>query len=94
MNVEIMTCNSKYVNGQCVGGYHEIHNINFLQNTDHIIATIDSIIKNNLLHGCDDTVLEEVVVSCSDEKINNEINSRYRGKCGKVKVEAGFILMP
>lgn len=44
-SVEIMTCNSIYKDGECVGGYHEIHKINHLQNSQHLIATIDSIIK-------------------------------------------------
>ena len=57
-NVEILTCNSMYKDGECVGGYHEIHKINYLQNVNHLIASIDSIVKNNLLHGCDDTILE------------------------------------
>ena len=80
MKVEIMTCNSKYKNGKCIGGYHEIHEINFLSNTKHLIATIDSIIKNNLEYGCNDTVLEDVSIQCDDEQsvnyINNNIVSR------------------
>ncbi len=91
MKIEIITCNSKYENGQCVGGYHEIHKINFLQNTNHIIATIDSIIKNNLLYGCDDTVLEEISVSCNNEKIKDEINNHYQGKYWNVKVIVEFM---
>lgn len=91
--IEIMTCNSIYKEGECVGGYHEIHRINFLQNTQHLTATIDSIIKNNLLYGCDDTVLEEIHVSSEDKDMIDEINKHYKGFCGKVKVSAGFILM-
>ena len=93
-SVEIMTCNSMYKDGECVGGYHEIHKINYLQNSQHLIATIDSIIKNNLLYGCNSTVLEEVSVSCGDPKITDEINEHYKGFCGKVKVDACFILIP
>ena len=93
-SVEIMTCNSMYKDGECVGGYHEIHKINYLQNSQHLIATINSIIKNNLLYGCNNTVLEEVSVSCEDRKITDEINEHYKGFCGKVKVDVGFILMP
>ena len=93
-SVEIMTCNSMYKDGKCVGGYNEIHKINYLQNTQHLIATINSIVKNNLLYGCNSTVLEEVSVSCGDPKITDEINEHYKGFCGKVKVNAGFILMP
>ena len=93
-SVEIMTCNSMYKDGECVGGYHEIHKINYLQNSQHLVATIDSIIKNNLLSGCNNTVLEEVSVSCEEQKIIDEINEHYKGFCGKVKVDAGFMLMP
>ena len=85
-NVEIYTSNSAYENGKCVGGYHEIHKINYLQNAKHLIATIDSIIKNNLLYGCDDTVLEFVTATCDDQKVVDEVNKHYDGQCGKVKV--------
>ena len=93
-NIEIITCNSMYKDGKCVGGYNEIHKINYLQNTQHLIATINSIVKNNLLYGCNNTVLEEVSVSCEDQKIIDEINEHYKGFCGKVKVDAWFIFMP
>ena len=76
-NVEIFTSNSAYKNGVCVGGYHEIHKINYLQNTQHLIATIESIVNNNLMYGCDDTVLEDV-------------NKYFNGRCGKVKVYVEF----
>lgn len=66
MKADVMTFNSMYKDGEIVGGYHEIHNIAFLSNTEHLIATVDSIIKNNLLYGCDDTVLERVYVGCDD----------------------------
>ena len=93
-NVEILTCNSMYKDGECVGGYHEIHKINYLQNVNHLITTIDSIVKNNLLYGCDDTVLESVSVSCSDKIVINLINDHYKGLCGKVKIETSFTPMP
>jgi hypothetical protein len=51
MEIEIITNNVVRKNGMCVDGYHEVHKISHLQNVDHIIATIDSIIKNNLLYG-------------------------------------------
>lgn len=85
-DIEIITGNSVYENGECVGGYHEIHKISYLQNTQHLIATIDSIVKNNLLYGCDDTVLECVIVSCDDQKVADEVDKHYNGSCGKVEV--------
>ena len=44
-NVEIFTSNSAYENGVCVGGYHEIHKINYLQNAQHLIAVVESVVK-------------------------------------------------
>lgn len=93
-NIEILTCNSIYQDGECIGGYHEMHKINYLQNIEHLIATIDSIVKNNLLYGCDDTVLESVSVSSSDKDVINALNNHYNGACGKIKIEVGFTLMP
>lgn len=92
-NVEITTCNSMYEDGECIGGYHEIHNIKYLQNVNHLIATIDSIVRNNLLYGCEDTVLNSVLVSCSDRSIVDELNKHYNGFCGKVKIEVEFIFI-
>ena len=89
-NVEIFTSNCAYENGECVGGYHEIHKINYLQNVQHLIATVESIVKNNLLYGCDDTVLEDITVSCDDQKVIDEINRHFNGRCDKVKVYAEF----
>lgn len=85
-SVEIMTCNSMYKNGECIGGYHEIHVINYLQNTNHLIATIDSIIDNNILYGCDDTVLDGVCISCDDKNVANAIDNHYKGFYREVKV--------
>lgn len=92
-NVEITTCNFMYEDGKCLGGYHEIHKINYLQNKEHLFANIDSIIKNNLLYGCNDTVLEEVWISCDSQKIINDINKHYNGFCGNIKIYAEFKLM-
>ena len=86
-NVEILTCNSKYENGKCVGGYHEIHMVEYLSCVSHLIATIDSIIKNNLLYGCNEASLESVLISCYDQNVIDEINRHYNGMCGKIKIE-------
>lgn len=66
MKANVITCNSMIENGEYVGGYHELHEIRYLSGMEHLIATIDSIIKNNLLYGCEDTMLEDVVVDCDD----------------------------
>ena len=82
MKANIRTCNSAFENGSCVGGYHEIHIVHYLSSTDHLIATIDSIIRNNLLYGCKDVVLEEVHVVCDSkctvEYINRHIKHIFR----------------
>ena len=85
-NVEIVTSNALYEDGKCVGGYHEIHKINYVQNEKHLIATLDSIIKNNLLYGCDETVLESVNISCDSQMMVDALNKYYNGLCGKVKI--------
>lgn len=91
---DILTCNSMYKDGECVGGYHEIHTINYLQNINHLIATIDSIIKNNLLYGCDDTVLESVSVHCDDKTVIDALNEHYKGFCGKIELRVEHTLKP
>ena len=89
-NVEIFTSYSVYENGECIGGYHEIHKINYLQNTQHLIATIESIVKNSLMYGCNDKVLENITVSHDDQKVIDEINKSFNGLCGKAKVYVEF----
>ena len=88
--VEIFTSNSAYENGVCVGGYHEIHKINYLRNAQHLIATVESIVNNNLMYGCDDTILEDITVSCDDQKVIDEINEHFNGLCGNVKICVDF----
>ena len=89
-NVEIFTSNSTYENGVCAGGYHEIHKINYLQNSQHLIATIESIVKNNIMYGCDNTVLEDITVLCDNQKVIDEINKYFTGRCGDVNVYVEF----
>lgn len=67
MTTKILTSNCAYENGECVGGYHEIHDIKYLSGVEHLMAMVKSIIDNNLLYGCSDTVLESVEVSCDDD---------------------------
>lgn len=62
MKAKVTTCNSIMENGVCVSGYHEIHEIKYLSGIKHLVATVNSIIRNNLLYGYKDFVLEEVVV--------------------------------
>lgn len=75
-NIKIYTCNSMYKDGECIGGYHEIHDINALNNTGQLCATINSIIDNNKAYDCS-TVLENVVVCC-ERKIADVIEEYYK----------------
>lgn len=68
MKAKIVTCNSVFEDWECVGGYSEVHDICDLSNKEHLIATIDSIIKNNLLYECEDTILEAVIIYCNDHR--------------------------
>ena len=67
INAEIITSNPKLVDGKIVGGFHATIIAKMLSSTEHLIATIDSVIKNNLLYECKDgIVLDEVVIGCND----------------------------
>ena len=73
-NIEIMTCNDG-ING---GGFYEIHNINCLQNIDHLIFMIDGIILGNLKYNCRDSILKEVIVRLEDQDDVDYINDYYK----------------
>lgn len=87
MRVEVRTCNSTYENGECVGGYYETHTVKCLSNVKHVIATVESIVKNNLLYGCIDTVLEEIYISCEDIETSKELEKYFKKFPMKVMVE-------
>ena len=63
--------------GEYVRAYHEIHEINNLSNVDHIIATVESVIQNNLKFKNDDTVLSDVFISCSNEDYQREVIKHF-----------------
>lgn len=84
--ISIVTSNSKYENGECVGGYHEIHKANYLAGIEHAIATIDSIIKNNLLYAQSNTVLDDVTISCGDREILDNVEEHYMKHPLKVRI--------
>lgn len=77
IHAEIITVNNKIVDGNCIGGYHECHDIRYLSSIDHLIASIDTIIKNNLKYGCEDTVLESVMIGCNDHGAVDYINAHH-----------------
>ena len=81
---KITTANSLYRNNECVGGYNEVHKINSLQNVEHVVATVQSIIDNNKKFDTD-TKLETITITINKKKkelakkvddyyINNQID--------------------
>lgn len=76
----IITNNVLLKDGECVGGYHEIHEIHNLMNPKHIIATVKSVVDNNLLFKDDDTTLTDVYVSFIDnnEKMEEEVINHFK----------------
>ncbi len=89
-HIEVILSNSICKNGKSIGGRHEIHKISYLCSLQHIIATIDSIIKNNLLYSWQDEVLDSVEVYCNEKDIVDEISAYYKNNSEKVKVYVYF----
>ena len=73
----IITSNSLMRDGEYVKAYHEIHEINHLSNVSHIIASVESVIHNNLKFKNDDTVLSDVFISCSNEDYQREVLKHF-----------------
>ena len=76
--VIIITSNSLMRDGEYVKAYHEIHEINHLSNIDHVIATVESVIQNNLKYKNDDTVLTDVYVSCTNDDFTKAVVDHYK----------------
>lgn len=102
MIFQIVTCNSKWVDMKYVSSYHEIHEISGLQNKQHVIATINSIVANNLLfaeHGATSlpgyeeypieyyTKLDSVIISSDDQETLKEVIDYYKKNPISVKIE-------
>ena len=77
MRIQIVTCNSVYNNGKYTGGYHEIHEIDNLQNTDHIKATIKSVVTNHLSFKPNNSKLDMVIISGTDFKAIQDVIKYY-----------------
>lgn len=76
--VIIITSNSLMRDGEYVKVYHEIHEINHLNNIKHILATVDCVIQNNLKFKNDDTVLTDVFVSCTENEFTKAVIEHYK----------------
>ena len=90
--VEIKTCNVIYndENDQ-LDGYNEVHVITNFQTFDHIFANIESIIKNNLIHGCECTTLEEVTIASDDHNFLQYLEEYCKGNICGIKVVFEYI---
>lgn len=64
--------------GSFVKAYHEIHEVNHLQNVDHIIATVNSVVHNNLSFKNDDTTLTDVFISCSNDDFQETVINYFK----------------
>lgn len=48
------------------GGYHEIHNIKFLNSPEHALSTILNVIENNQRYTDENCPLDSVDIRCTD----------------------------
>ena len=88
MRVQIITCNSMYdENNRWVDGYHEIHEIDNLKGTEHFIATVDSIIKNNLKFKNDNSIIDKVIISSNNDKSLSEVINHFKDNSYLIDIE-------
>ena len=66
--------------------YHEIHEIDNIYCLDHIIATIDSIVSNNLRFKTKDTKLNSVIISGDNMEMINKVISHYENNNSEVDI--------
>lgn len=86
MRIQIFTCNDVYQNNKYKESYHEIHEIDNIYCLDHIIATIDSIVSNNLKFKTKDTKLNSVIISGDNNKIISQVISYYLQNKSEVEI--------
>lgn len=77
MKVVITTCNTLYKKHEVVGGYSEIHKINYISNIKHLIATVESVVVNNITYKNDSTVLDAILIECDDTEMVNALIKYY-----------------
>ena len=74
IKAKIMTGNAKSIDGKVAEVFSTTIIAEMLSNTDHLIATINSVIKNNLLYECKDGIkLVMVIIYCNDHDAANYI---------------------
>lgn len=93
--MKLSTINSSYKNEELISTYNEIHEILGLQSIDHIYATIESIVRNNLKYSNHDIKLESITVSMSftERKTLSKIISHYADNPIDCPVNAGMYLI-
>lgn len=93
--IKITTVNSTYKNGECVENNNEIHEILGLQGFEHILATIESVTKNNLKYKKANSELDHITISMSftERKILNDIVNHYDNHPICCPVKAGMYLI-
>lgn len=93
--VKLTTINSLYKNKELISTYNEIHEVLGLQNIDHIFATIESVVRNNLKYSNHDIKLESITVSMSftERKTLSKIISHYADNPIDCPVNAGMYLV-
>lgn len=96
MRIQIFTCNDVFQNNKYKESYHEIHEIDNIYCLDHIIATIDSIVSNNLRFKTKDTKLNSVIISGDNMEMINEVINHYENNKPEVDIfgaETAYINM-
>lgn len=94
MRITIMLINSTYDdNGEMVNTFTEIHTIDNLQNVQHVISTINSIIGNNILYSYayNNAKLEAVQTYSTDKFIIDELNNYFEGHIGNIPFIAQMV---
>ena len=78
MRIQIVTCNSVYENGVYIKGFHEIHEIDNLQNKEHIVATIKPIVANNIFFKPENATLDMVIISGNNVSIIEKVVDHFK----------------
>ena len=86
MRIQVVTCNTVREGGKYKDSYHEIHEIDNLKNTEHIIATVKSIVLNNELFKDSNVTLDSVIVSGSDYGVINKVIDFFNMQQSKVSI--------
>ena len=88
MRAQIITCNSMYdENNKWVDGYHEIHEIDNLKGSEHFIATIESVIRNNIKFKNDNSIIDKVIISANDDECVKQAIHHFKDNSYLIDIE-------